>query len=213
MKPVFRAKFLSAFFAAAVPCALPLALSGCAVSGYSQLSGTKQADVKRIETYLNNLHSLEASFAQNGLGSNQQGDGHFVYVPGALRMDYEIPAGLLVLAHDEKLMMIDSKSEAVTQLSLKKNPLGYLLRHPLNFNENVEVSDVRYGSDTVQISLAQADNPSQGLLTLQFSDVRGKLSLVGIRGTDAQHRHFGLSLYDVHENVPVSKEIFTFPSN
>ncbi|MDF7674921.1 outer-membrane lipoprotein carrier protein LolA [Acetobacteraceae bacterium ESL0709] len=213
MRVTRYAKFLSVFLSVAIPCTAPLLLVGCATRGYSELSAGKQADVKRIESYLNNLQSLQAGFAQNGFGGNQQGDGHFTYIPGALRMDYEIPMGRLVVAHDEKLMLIDRSSESVTQLSLKKNPLGYLLRRPISFSKEVQVTDVRYGSEYIQLSLAQADNPSQGLLTLQFSDIQGKLTLVGLKGVDAQRHRFGLAFFEVKENLPVSKEIFTFPAH
>lgn len=205
------ATILSACLTLGCPVVMPLIVSGCASGGYGQLSESKQEDVRRIETYLNNLRSMEAGFAQNGFGGNQQGDGHFTYVPGALRMDYDIPTGRLVLAHDEKLMLIDRQTESVTRLSLRKNPLGYLLRHPISFSKDVQVTDVRYGSDYIQISLAQADNPSQGLLTLQFSDMQGKLTLVGLKGVDAQNHHFGLAFYEVRENQPVPKDIFSFP--
>lgn len=213
MIKIGRAKFLSVALMLVSVWIVPLMLEGCATSGYGQLSAGKQADIRRIENYLNNLHSMEAGFAQNGFGGNQQGDGHFIYVPGALRMDYQIPSGRLVLAHDEKLMVIDQQTESVTQLSLKKNPLGYLLRHPISFEKDIQVTDVRYGNDYIQISLAQADNPSQGLLTLQFSDVQGKLTLVGLKGVDAQSHHFGLSFFEIQQDIAVSDAIFKFPAN
>lgn len=196
---------------ARAPALAAFALSGCTMSGYAQLPAAQQADVKRVETYLDSLKSLQADFAQTGPVPGQQGDGTFVYVPGALRMDYEVPQARVLVARDGQLVLDDKRSGAVTHLSLTRNPLGFLLRTPLRFDDGVQVSDVRHGVDSLQISLTQAANPSQGLLTLQFSDVAGKLALAGLQGVDARDHRFGVSLFNLRANAPVSPSLFKFP--
>lgn len=188
-----------------------MSLSGCAVSGYHHLPDAQQDAARRVQKYFNDLSSLQANFAQEGPG-RQQGDGHFTYVPGALRLDYDIPNKTVLIAKGDYLTLNDGNSGAVTRMSLKRNPMGFLLRHPLKFDDGVQVSNVMKGMDSLQISLTQADNPSQGLLTLQFSDIHSHLSLIGIQGVDGRGHHFGLSLYEVKENEPVSADIFTQPS-
>ena len=185
-------------------------LSGCATSGYDHLATTDRHDIHRVETYLNGLTSLQASFVQDG-PAQQQGDGRFTYMPGRFEMVYEVPHAMRAVARDGRLVLRNADSGAVTHLSLKRNPLGLLLRHPIGFDKEVQVTQVSRGAESLQISVAEADNPSQGLLTLQFSDVHGRLTLVGIQGVDARHHHFGLSLFDVQENQPVSESSFILP--
>ncbi|MCT6818972.1 MAG: outer membrane lipoprotein carrier protein LolA [Bombella apis] len=193
--------------------AAPLAVSGltgCATSGYDHLVTNDRHDIHRVETYLNGLSSLQASFVQDG-PAQQQGDGHFTYVPGRFEMLYEVPHAMRAVARDGRFVLRNADNGAVTHLSLKRNPLGLLLRHPVSFDRDVQVTNVSRGTESLQLSVAEADNPSQGLLTLQFSDVRGHLTLVGIQGVDARHHHFGLSLFDVQENQPVSESSFSLP--
>lgn len=199
---------LSALMTAVI---ISVILAGCAVSGYHHLEGQKQQAVQRAQDYLNNITSLKAGFAQDGPGS-RQGDGIFYYRPGALHMDYAIPHSMVMVAHNEHLVLDDPVNATHTSLSLKHNPLGFLLHVPLDFSaRSMEVTDVHMGNQSLQLSLAQANNPSQGLLTLQFSDIQGKLTLVGLQGVDARQQHFGLSLFDVHEGEKLDPALFVFP--
>ena len=184
-------------------------LTGCASSGYDHLVTNDQHDIHRVENYLNGLTSLQASFVQTGPA--QQGDGHFTYAPGRFEMVYEVPHAMRAVARDGHFVLRNADNGAVTHLSLKRNPLGLLLRRPVSFDGDVQVTNVSRGAESIQISVAEANNPSQGLLTLQFADVRGKLTLVGIQGVDARNHHFGLSLFDVQENQPVSEDSFILP--
>lgn len=190
----------SMFLCLGVLSAIPLVVTGCAVSGYEHLPSEQQDSVRRAQDYLNSLTSLKADFAQEGPGQ-QQGDGRFLYAPKSLKMAYALPQGMTLVARNGHLTLNDPSTGAVTKISLKRNPLGFLLRHPLRFSDGIQVTNVTRGNDSLQVSLTQADNPSQGLLTLQFSDVHGHLSLIGLQGVDARQRHFGLSLFNVQEET------------
>ncbi|EHH68532.1 LolA family protein [Gluconobacter morbifer] len=191
-------------------CAL-LLLSGCATSGYDRMSAGQQQDVHRIETYLNGIGGMRAAFIQNGPDAGQS-EGRFSYSPGHLRLDYVIPHPMELVAGKGHLVLDDAGSGAVTHLSLKRNPLGLLLHQPIRFdNGSIQVTDVRHGDGSLQISVAEADNPSQGLLTIQFSDMNGRLGLIGLEGVDARQHHFSVSLSDVQEGVRIDPTVFTPP--
>ncbi|MEJ5117652.1 outer membrane lipoprotein carrier protein LolA [Gluconobacter cerinus] len=187
-----------------------LFLSGCATSGYGHLPADQQADVHRIETYMNGVTGMQASFSQTG-PDNGVSAGRFVYMPGHLRLDYVTPHTMELVAGDGHLVLDDMDSGAVTHLSLKRNPLGLLLHYPIRFDRGIQVTDVRRGQGSLQVSVAEADNPSQGLLTLQFSDTAGKLLLIGLQGVDARQNHFSVSLGNVVEGVTVTPTVFTPP--
>ncbi|MCT6837392.1 MAG: outer membrane lipoprotein carrier protein LolA [Bifidobacteriales bacterium] len=190
---------------------MSLSLIGCATAGYDHLAAGERHDIHRVEAYLNGLSSIQAQFAQDG-PAQQQGDGRFFYVPGRFEMVYDVPHATRAVARDGHLILRNDDNGAVTHLSLKRNPMGLLLRHPISFDKDVQVTQVARGEESLQISLAEANDPSQGLLTLQFSDVRGKLSLIGIQGVDGRHHHFGLSLFDVQENQPLDESHFIPPA-
>ena len=187
-----------------------LFLSGCATSGYGHLPADQQADVHRIETYMNGVTGMRASFNQIGPDEGHS-SGRFVYMPGHLRLDYVTPHIMELVAGGGHLVLDDMDSGAVTHLSLKRNPLGLLLHHPIRFDRDIQVTDVRRGQGSLQISVAEANNPSQGLLTLQFSDMDGKLSLMGLQGVDARQNRFSVSLNSVEEGVAFTPTVFTPP--
>ncbi|QDH14606.1 outer membrane lipoprotein carrier protein LolA [Oecophyllibacter saccharovorans] len=186
-------------------------LSGCAVSGYSHLPPVQQTEARQVEAWLEGVKSIEAGFVQTGGPAALQGDGVFLYRPGALRMNYAPPHERILVARDGKLVLKDNQSGAVTQLALSRTPLGMLLRTPLRFDDGIQVTDVQRGPSSLQVSLAQASNPSQGLLTLQFSDEQGRLELRGVQGVDGRGHRFGVALYDVRTGVALPPQTFTFP--
>lgn len=188
-----------------------LFLSGCATGGYGHLPKADQNDVRRIEAYLNGIRGLQAAFMQRG-PEDGQSEGRFSYIPGHLRLDYIVPHPMELVAGDGHLVLDDQGTGAVTHLSLRHNPLGLLLKYPISFDGEVQVTDVRHGNGSLQISVAQADNPSQGLLTIQFSDVNGQLSLIGLQGVDARQHHFGVLLSDVRQGVMIVPSVFTPPA-
>lgn len=189
-----------------------LLLSGCATSGFGHLPAADQQDVRRIQSYLNGITGLQAAFTQNG-PEEQGGAGRFSYVPGHLRLDYIMPHPMELVAGNGHLVLDDEGSGAVTHLSLKHNPLGLLLRYPIRFDGEIEVTDVRRGEGSIQVSVAQADNPSQGLLTLQFSDAAGQIALIGLQGVDARQHHFGVTLSDVRQGVSIDPGVFVAPDH
>lgn len=200
MSYVKKGSWKSALLCLGLLSAVPLGLSGCAVSGYEHLPSEQQDLARRAQDYLNSVVSLKADFSQEG-PMQQHGEGRFLYTFRALKMNYDSPEGMQLVARDGRLTINDPSTGAVTKMSLKRNPLGLLLRHPLRFSDGVRVVHVMRGKESLQISLTEADNPSQGLLTFQFSDVHGRLSLIGLQGVDARNHHFSLLLSNVKEEL------------
>ncbi|WP_243443839.1 LolA family protein [Asaia prunellae] len=108
-------------------------------------------------------------------------------------------------ASGKHLVLNDSQTGAVTRMSLARNPLGLLLHVPVRFTGAIRVTDIHMAPGAAQISLAEADNPSQGLLTLQFIDRNGTLQLSTVDGVDARGNRIVLSLSDVTETGSVPK--------
>lgn len=171
-------------------------LSGCATSGLSALPPTQRAKAQSVEAYLDGLMALSGQFAQTGPGDSESG-GRFLYRPGHLSLDYTTPKPMHLTAGDGHIVMTDASTGAVTRVALARNPLGLLLRNPVRFNDGIQATSVQEGPSTLQISLAAADNPSQGRLTLQFMRDGKRMTMAGIDGVDARGHHIMLRLFDV----------------
>lgn len=171
-------------------------LPGCAVHGIDRLTAEQKAEAERIEAYLNRATPLTGSFSQEGswLGS---GAGRFVYQPGQLNLAYNSPHAMNLRATRARLKLHDLAKGAVTTIDISHQALGLLLRKPVRLRGRVLVTDLRDGPDTVQISLAEARNPSQGLLTLTFLNTSQGLQLSRLAGIDVHHHRFTVSFHEV----------------
>lgn len=178
-----------------------LLLAGCATSGTSGLSVSERSDAARIAGYLNRTISLQGGFTQTGPQAGSESSGRFVYAPGELRLDYDEPHVMHLMAGGTKIVLRDEANGSVTRLSLARNPLGLLLRTPVSFDAPVKVTSVRRLQGVLQLSAAEADNPSQGLLTLQFADDGQALRLIGLDGVDARAHHIVLRFYDLADGA------------
>lgn len=165
-----------------------LALAACArTPGPPALSFQDQADIARVEVYLNGLTGLKLWFTQTWPDGGR-GYGTLTYQPGYLRLDYDSPKGMSLTAGDGHLVLNNPQTGAVTRMGLSHTPLGLMLVYPVRLDGAVTVTSIRRGPRTLQLSLARSARLSDGLLTLRFSDVSGALSLAGlVLVDDRQH--------------------------
>ncbi|GBR47965.1 LolA family protein [Neokomagataea thailandica] len=188
-----------------------LSMAGCATHGLDRLAPEQSHDAERVEVYLNHLQGMTAQFSQQG-PDTMRGAGSFTYIPGHLRLNYVMPHPMQLIAGDGHLVFDDPASGAVTRVSLRRNPLGLLLRYPVRFSGDVEVTDVHHEGAVLALSLAEADNPSQGLLTLDFIDQTGSLSLIGLQGVDARQHNFSVALSSVVDQATPDPSLFKLPA-
>ncbi|MCW4581078.1 outer membrane lipoprotein carrier protein LolA [Gluconacetobacter entanii] len=169
---------------------------------------SQKDEITRVEHYLNDTHGLGAHFVQTWPDGGK-GDGKLYYDPGRLRLDYTTPAAMKLTAANGHLVFIDPRRDSVTRMSLGHQPLGLLLQQPVHLDGEIVVTSVQHGTNSLQISMARSDSPSQGLLTLGFSDISGTLSLIAIEMTDVERQHIRLDLDDVHAGPAWPDDLFS----
>ncbi|GAB6966037.1 hypothetical protein JCM25156A_00740 [Komagataeibacter kakiaceti JCM 25156] len=155
----------------------------------------QHGEIERVETYLNTARGLKADFVQTWPDGGK-GQGVLRYDPGRLRLDYTTPGPMKLVAANGHLLFVDHRRESVTRMSLGRQPLGLLLNQPVHLSGQIVVTAVQHGTNSLQVSLARADSASQGILTLGFSDIGGRLSLLVIEMTDVERQHIRLDLTD-----------------
>lgn len=170
-------------------------LSACVSGGIDHLSPSDQAMVHAVENALNRPQSVTGSFEQVGPG-NWAGRGHFTYRPGYLLLAYVVPHGLRAQAENQHLVVIDKANGALTRIGLARHPLGLLLRKPLRLTRAIQVTQLVQTPGLLRISLAEAANPSQGLLSLDFEKTPAGLRLKNLIGTDVRKQKIQLSLHE-----------------
>ena len=187
-------------------------LSGCALGPPSTPHGpAEQASIARAQSALDGLHGLEARFVQLGPG-DAAASGTAWFEPGHLRLEYRGSQRRLVVAGDGRLVVLDAATDATTRISLSANPLGLLLAGPIRLGGAIDVTDIQRSATGLQLSLARASNPAQGLLTL-FFDVRpdGSLLLSGLEAVDAERHRTRFRLYGQQLGPGFAPSLFSLP--
>ncbi len=187
-------------------------LCGCATGSVSPLSPQDRSDVARVQSYLDKLRGLRARFMQAGPDAASS-TGMVWYDPGQLRLRYDPPSAMLVVAAGQHLVAHRESDDSTTRIALSGNPLGLLLQQPLHLSGEISVTDVQRGPGILQISLARAANPAQGLLTLIFSDQPASLTLVGLEAVDAHRNRTRLRLADVQAGLTLDPALFKPPAS
>ncbi len=166
--------------------------------------------ISRVESALNDPRGFEGQFTQIWSNGNQS-EGRIVYIPGKLRLNYETPSTMIVVAKGKKMVAKNFDDHSVTHIGLARNPLGLMLNSPVHLSSPILVTAIQKGTQALQISLASGDNPSQGLLTLRFQDVNGQLTLDQMQAIDVRKRQTIMNISNVHMGLNVKNNYFNYP--
>jgi outer membrane lipoprotein-sorting protein len=184
---------------------LPLSLTARAAPGVV-LSPQDQADIGRIEAYLNALKSLKAHFMQvAGDGGVSEGTA-WLARPGRMRFQYDPPAPFLLIAAHGQLTFHDSSLEQTSNIPLGRTPLGILLAEHVALSGAVTVTGIQHLPGQIQLTLVRTDSPGDGSLTLIFADP--PLSLRQWTLVDAQRRQTHVTLYDAQTGGNFDLQLF-----
>ena len=84
------------------------------------LSGEVQAqsaeNIKKIETYLNNIKSLEATFVQMASNGATAEGRLFIEKPNKIRMEYGAPTNVLIVGDGNYIVYNDTDLDQVTHI-------------------------------------------------------------------------------------------------
>jgi outer membrane lipoprotein-sorting protein len=184
---------------------LPLGQTARAAPGIV-LSPQDQADIGRIETYLDSLKSLKAHFMQvAGDGGVSEGTAWIVR-PGLMRFQYAPPSPFLLIAAHGQLIFHDSALGQTTNIPLSRTPLGILLADHVTLSGAVTVTGIQRLPGQIQLTLVRTATPGDGTLTLIFADP--PLTLRQWTVVDAQRRETHVTLYNAQTGGTFDPQLF-----
>jgi outer membrane lipoprotein-sorting protein len=174
-----------------------------------RLSPEDRADVARIEEYLNGIRTLRSRFFQVApSGAQAEGD-LFLSRPGKLRIAYDPPVPILIVAHDRTVGYYDREIKQAQYFGADQTPAGVLLRDTIRLSGgDLAVTRFERAKGALRLTLAQAADPGQGSLALVFSD--RPLSLRKWYVTDAQGQTTEVALMGPEFGVALEPKLFLF---
>lgn len=188
---------------------LPLAMPAFAAGPRKPLSDQDKADIVRAEVYMNSITTLKARFQQFAPnGTVAEGTAYFSR-PGRMRLQYDPPSPLLVVADGTFLIVFDRELGEPSYIPLGSTPAGVLVRENVELNgKDLMVTRVTRAPGVLNVSLVESDDVGQGELTLVFSEQ--PFALRQWRVLDAQGSVTTVSLFESQNGLALDRKLFEF---
>lgn len=186
-----------------------LCLTAPVLAQETPLSAEQRQAVEKIEAYFNNIRTIKSNFYQTSSnGSSAQGN-FYVSKPDKMRLEYQPPHPVEVIADGYYLIFHDKKLEQVTYLDLDENPASIILKEKLSFkDEDVTITDVSTEPGIVSVSIIKKNQPATGKITLIFKD--SPFALKQWQVTDAQQITTLITLDNMETNIDLDNRLFKF---
>lgn len=200
-------------FAAAVGAAAPSVATSVAVAATpltfgGKLTAADQADIARIEQYLNNIKTMQSRFIQTGHDGRQASGTFSLSRPGKMRLTYDPPIKDFVVADGLFIFYWDGEMQQQSSAPVGSSLADVILRKDVKLSGEVEVKEVVRLPGALEMTLAEAGDPGKGTITLIFQDK--PLSLIRWRIRDAQGLNTEVGLLDPKFGVSLNADMFYF---
>lgn len=170
---------------------------------------TREKAIADIENYFNGIKTIKSRFYQiSDNGGTAQGD-FYVLKPNKMRLEYDPPHPVEVVADGYYLIFHDKKLEQVTYLDLDDNPASMILKENFSFaKEGLIITDFTAENGLISVTVMKNNQPAAGQITLVFRDK--PLTLRQWRVTDAQQITTVVTLDNMEINPPLDAKLFKF---
>jgi outer membrane lipoprotein-sorting protein len=126
--------------------------------------------------------------------------------PGKMRIVYDPPSPILIVATEGQIYYYDQKLEQVSRTYVNDTPAWFLLRDPIVLSGDITVTDFKRGADALRLTLVESKNADLGEVTIVLSDK--PLELRQWTVLDAQRKRVTVTLEDPHYGVPLNANLF-----
>lgn len=133
------------------------------------LTATQHEDLRRIQTYLNDVRAVQARFDQTSSTGDRARGTVYMLRPGKLRIEYDAPSPLLIVADGNLIYYYDRQINQVNYVPIGTTPAGLLLDNRIKLEGgDVTVTDFAQDENEIRITMTRTASPGDGSLTLVF---------------------------------------------
>ncbi len=166
-------------------------------------------NLQKIETYLNNIKSLKATFVQMASNGATAEGRLFIKKPNKIRMEYAEPTNVLIVGDGDFIVYNDLDLEQVTHIDYDDIPASLILSNEIKIDgQKLKVIDFYQDSGSTSITLDYAEKGDIGPITLVFAN--NPLELKQWKIVDPQSVEVTVSLYDAVVDHEIDDEVFKF---
>ena len=136
--------------------AIATALVGRPYPAHAALSDQDMADIGRVEQYMDSILTLQAKFQQVEPNNKLSFGKIYLRKPGRLRVEYDPPVPILVVADGGLLSYYDKELDQLNQLPLRESTAWFLVRQPMDLSKGVTVTQVDRSQGGLQVQVRMA---------------------------------------------------------
>ena len=183
------------------------------MAAIGQTSQENQAQIKKVQDYLNGIRTLRANFSQsNPNGTTASGKMYLKRLGkesfGKLRLDYAPPALIRIIANGEILRHEDGDTKEINEYSIDSTPASFLLRHKIDFFDDLEVRKIEAKGTKIYLTVSRPGDEGV-MLTLVFV-TSPLLRLQELTVIDGQANETHVVLTQVEIGIPLDEKLFEF---
>ena len=90
--------------------------------------------------------------------------------PGDMRVEYDPPTPVLMVASGRLLMYYDSALKQTSFLPVNRTPAAFFLRRTIDLSDGLTITAFERGPGTLRLTLVESENPEAGSISLVFED-------------------------------------------
>lgn len=170
-----------------------------------------RAILSRVEQAYNAIKTVQADFAQfnSKVKDDLQTGTFYLSKPGQMRLVYEKGSPLEFYATNGYLIYHDKELKEVSYFDLAQTPVEIILQKRVSFDDKeFRVTYVADVLDEYFVTVEKTEAPELGNITLVID--KETLSLKQWDVVDMQGIKSTVSLYNIKQNIPVDKSLFSF---
>ena len=170
------------------------------------LSPQDQATLNQVQQYLDGIRSLQSRFQQFAQDGGVASGMIYLQRPGKMRIVYDPPTPILIVADGSTVYYWDSKLQQQSQIGVDDTPAWFLLRPQIKLTGDVTVTGFRREPGVLRIAMTETKSPDQGSLTLVMAERPMELRQWTV--IDQQQRQITVVLESPQYNIPLSPNLF-----
>ncbi len=172
------------------------------------LTPEDQAELKRVQDYLDGIRTLQSRFQQFSQDGGVASGTIYLQRPGKMRIVYDDPVPVLIVCTADTVYYWDKKLDQLSQIGIRDTPAWFLLRPDIRLTGDVTVTSLQRAPGALRIGMTETQQADRGSLTLVLSD--RPLELKQWTVVDAQQKPITVTLQDPHYNVQLSPLLFVW---
>ncbi len=169
----------------------------------------ENADLSKIENYLNNINTLEADFVQMSSNGGSAEGKIYIEKPSKIRMEYKAPDPLLIVGNGDYIIYNDKELDQITNIDYKDIPATMILSNKIKFDgKNLKVADFYKDGGQTSVTVEMPNSPGVKPITLIFDNSPFRLKQWKV--IDQQNIEVTISLFDAEQDKKLDENLFKF---